>query len=298
LLIFGVPSALTMKYSLLLKLLLGTSTPLIVVVGSLYAAACRYTWLTSNSYIKDGNIAKKVSLEGNSLKIESLELFSMKAYTLDLNSVKIHFVENEARRETYYLIRDVNSNKTFILPLDDKAVADRKLLNWLSTAKSEDNYSISSTISKGNTLINLQAHRGVKSEIDKYARLHLLSQLNPGLDLSTLTSIELHEKLNSISDIEVKNHLERVNNQVESLKPAIESALVEVENFLVSLGLSSEEAVNTTKYLRKNLRIEGVSDLKNLSTNELTEALDKNSKKSSSELDLLIKEIQLFFRKF
>lgn len=297
-LIFGVPSTLAMKYSLHLKLLFGTSTPLIVVLGSLYAAACRYKWLTSNSYIKDGNIAKKVSLEGNSLKIESLELFAMKTYTLDINSVKIHLFENEARRETYYLIRDVNSKKTFILPLDDKAVADRKLLNWISTAKAEDNYSILSTIAKGNTLINLQAHKRLKSEIDNYARLHLLSQLNPGLDLSTLTSNELHEKLNTISDTEVRDYLERVNNQVESVKPAIESALVEVENFLVSLGLSSEEAVNTTKYLRKNLRIEGVSDLRNLSTNELTEAVNKNSKKSGTELDLLVKEIQLFFKKF
>jgi hypothetical protein len=287
-----------MKYSLHFKLLFGTSTPLLIVLGSLYAAATRYKWLTSNSYMRDGNIAKRVSLEGNSLKIESMELFSMKKHTLDLHSVKINLIENEARREAYYLIRDVNSKKTFILPLDDKAVADRKLINWISTAKTEDNYSIKSTLTKGNTLINLEAHRGVRSEIDKFARLHLLSELNPGLDLSTLSPNELHEKLNTISDNEVKDYLERVNSQVESRKPAIETALVEVENFLVSLELSSEEAVNTTKYLRKNLRIEGVSDLKNLSISELTEALQNNSQKTKSELDLLLKEIQLFFKNF
>ena len=297
--IFGVPSVLATKYALHLQLLFGSIAPQVVILGSLYLAANRYKWLTSSSFIKDGNIARKVSLEDqDTLVIESMQMFSMKKYKLNLNSVQIRYVENELRRETYYLIRDLNSKKTFILPLDDKAVADRKFFNWLSTAKKDDAYSITSTLSKGVNLIDLSANKGMQNEIDNLARLNLVAELHPSLDLSTLTPKELHEKINLIPDSQVKEYLERVKNQVESKQPlTIETSLVEVENFLISIGFFREEAINITKHLRKNLKISAISDLKNLSRNELSESLQNNSSKSNPELDLLLKEIQLFFRK-
>jgi hypothetical protein len=297
--IFGVPSVLATKYALHLQLLFGSLTPQLVILGSLYLAASRYKWLTSSSFIKDGNIARKVSLEDqDTLVIESMQMFSMKQYKLNLNSVQIRYVENELRRETYYLIRDLNSKKTFILPLDDKAVADRKFINWLSTAKRDDAYSITSTLSKGVNLIDLSANKEMQNEIDNFARLNLVTELHPSLDLSTLTPKELHEIINLIPDSQVKEYLERVKNQVESTQPlTIETSLVEVENFLISIGFIREEAINITKHLRKNLKISAVSDLKNLSRNELSESLQSNSSKSNVELDLMLKEIQLFFRK-
>lgn len=297
--IFGIPSVLATKYALHLQLLFGSLTPQMVILGSLYLAASRYKWLTSSSFIKDGNIARKVSIEDNdTLVIESMQRFSMKKNKLNLNSVQIHYVENELRRETYYLIRDLNSKKTFILPLDDKAVADRKFINWLTTAKKDDSYSITSTLSKGINLIDLSANKGMQNEIDSFARLNLVAELHPTLDLSTLTPKELHEKINLIPDSQVREYLERVKYQVESKQPlTIETSLVEVEKFLSSIGFITEEAVNITKHLRRNFKISSVSDLKNLSTNELSASLQSNSSRSNIELDSMLKEIQLFFRK-
>jgi hypothetical protein len=271
----------------------------LLLLASAYLAARRYKWLTSNSYIRDGHIAKKVTFEDqNNLVIETFAI-KKRTFRFNLNSVKIQFVENAVRRESFYLIKDLGSKKTFILPLHDKAVADRKFINWLSTAKNDDKYSIGSTLSKGNNLIDLYANRRISNEIDNFARLNLLAELNPGLDMSTLTSNELHEKLNTISDNQVKEYLERVRNNIQSGQPAaIETSLVEIENFLVSQGLSNDEAVNTTKYLRKHLRISALSELKNLSKIEVIEALEKNTQKTKSECDALFKEIRLFFRKF
>jgi hypothetical protein len=287
------------NYSLYLQLILGSSAPSLIILGSAYLAARRYKWLTSSSYITDGHIAKKVTVENsNTLVIESLEI-RKRTYRLNLNSVKIQLVENACRREPFYLIKDLSSNKSFILPLDDKAVADRKLINWLSQEKKDDKYSIASTLSKGNHLIDISANGRISNEIDNYARLNLLAELNKGLDLSTLTPNELHEKLNTISDNQVREYLDRIRSEVHSKQPAaIETSLVEIENFLASHGLSNDEAVNTTKYLRKHLRISNVTDLQSLSRNEVFEALEKNTQKSRSELDALLKEIQLFFRKF
>lgn len=298
-LIFWVPTVAATNYSLYLQLLLGSSAPSLIIIGSAYLAARRYKWLTSSSYLADGHIAKKVTLEDqNTIVIESFEI-RKRTYRLDINSVKIQLVENACRRESFYLIKDTGSKKSFILPLEDKAVVDRKLINWLNTSKKDDKYSIASTLSKGNSLIDISANRKISNEIDSFARLNLLAELNPELDLSILTPNELHEKLNSISDIQVKDYLDRVKSQVDGNQPAaIEASLVEIENFLATHGLTNEEAVNTTKYLRKNLRISNVVDLKNLTKDEVSEAIEKNTKRTISEVDVLFKEIQLFFRKF
>lgn len=73
LLYFSIPSFLIIKYSLLLKLSLGTYAPAILLGTAAYSALKRYEWLTGSSSIKGAKVVKSLKLINNDeLEIKSL----------------------------------------------------------------------------------------------------------------------------------------------------------------------------------------------------------------------------------
>jgi hypothetical protein len=277
----------------------GSLTPELAVLGSAYLAFKRYKWLRSSEFIQSSGVVSKATLRnGNRLEVESIELFKRNTYSFDVSKLKSKLVEGDGRKDSYYLIQDPNTNKTFVLPIVDEAVIDRKFLNWIGKIKSDDSFSILNTLTKYDSAYIDVTQSYVKdntNEIENIARINILAEQNLGFDISTLTPQELNQKLNNILDSQVKEYIRKTKESVSS-KPAIEFSLVEVENFLVSLKLSSEEATNITKYFRKQFKIDSLKDLKILARSELTEAIKLNTNKSQSEIETVVTEINAFFK--
>jgi hypothetical protein len=249
-------------------------------------------WLRGGDrLLKGSTLVKRLTLKGDSLLVED---FNKKTHTLSLSSSNIYRIDNEARREVYYIIKDAFNSPKFILPVTEDVLADEKSLSWFSQLKkNNDEYSIRHVLSQGNAKsIDIHKNKNIKSEIDTFARMNILS--NKGVELSTMTPLELQQKLGQITDNEVREYL----NQTQGSFPqpsAIESNLQSVENLLVSFGINQEEAVKMTKYLRENYRITSVKDLANLSSQELTDAHSETIRNSEVDFKSFRRSLDTFF---
>lgn len=84
---FGIPSLVTFKYSALLKLLFGASTPTLLYGLSAYFGYQRYKWLTSGDANKSATLVKSIKITNNStVVIESFNYFGTKVLISNLDN--------------------------------------------------------------------------------------------------------------------------------------------------------------------------------------------------------------------
>jgi hypothetical protein len=204
---------------------------------------------------------------------------------------------NENSKETYYVIQDIVNKRIFTFPVNENTFIDRKLLDWLASKQHVEEYDISSILQKGEAkLIDLAGNKfkNISNDLDTLARIQILStKIQPGIDLSTLTSRELYNKISNIPDGEISEYLNGIKNTLTSSVQSTESMLVEIENFLTHFGVERNSAVTLTKYLSKNLNVHKVHELYNLSLEEITYALKATGVGISPEA--LKMEIDTFF---
>jgi hypothetical protein len=270
----------------------GVTSPLLFSLVAVYAGLKRMQWLRGGDRLLKGSVlVKKLSLNGETILVED---FNKKTHSLSLSSSNIYRIDNDVRREIYYIIKDAFNSPKFILPVTEDALADEKSLSWFShIKKNNDEYSIKQVLSKGNAKsIDIHKTKNVKSDIDTLARMNILS--NKEAQLSTLTPLELQQKLGLVRDSEVREYLNQVQGSFLQDSP-IESNLQSVENILVSFGINQEEAVKMTKYLRENYRISSVNDLAHLSSQELIDAHSETVRNSEVDFKSFKRSLDSFF---
>jgi hypothetical protein len=282
-------------YSAGLVYTLGTSSPLLLSLAAIYAGAKRAQWLRAgDSIIKGSTLVKKMYFKGNTLEIES---FNKKIHTLDFSQATIKKVDNDARRESYYLVKDYQHNTLFVLPIVQDSLVNQKYLDWFVSLRNPNSeYSIRHVLMQGNKkVIDLNKGKYIKSEIETLARINLVSQ--KGVDLSILSTEEIHQAIGSVSDSEVSEYLKNTNTKLSEVNtPSLESNLVSVENLLNSFGVAKEEAVKMTKYLRDNFKINNVKDLSYLKGSELEDAFSECVKSSDVAFKNLKTNVDAFFK--
>lgn len=288
----GLSILLLNIYSAPLVHLFGASSPFFFSLGFVYAGLKRMQWLRGGDrLIKGSTLVKKLTLKGDSLVVED---FKKKTHTLSLSTAQIHRIDSEARREVYYIIKDAFNTPKFILPISESALADEKTLNWFAQLKkANEEYSIRHLLSLGDKKsIDINRSKNLNNEIETLARMNILS--SQGVELSTLSATELNKKLGSVSDIQVHEYLSSAKEQLPRGN-TLESGLVAVENLLTSFGIVQEEAVKMTRYLRDNFKINGVKDLGNLTSEELSDAHSETVRISEVPFTNLQRSFDSFF---
>jgi len=279
-------------YSAPIVQLLGASSPLLFSFVAVYAGLKRMQWLRGGDrLLKGSTLVKKLTLNGDFLLVED---FNKKTHNLSLSSSNIYRIDNDIRREIYYIIKDSFNSPKFILPITEDASADEKSLSWFSQIKkNNEEYSIRHVLSQGQSkIIDTNKNKNLKSEIDTFARMNILS--SKGAQLSTLTLLELQQKLGQVADIEVREYLNQVDGRFPQHSP-IQSNLQSVENLLVSFGINQVEAIKMTKYLRESFRISRVNDLANLSSQEISDAYSETVRNSEIDYKSFKRSLDTFF---
>lgn len=300
LLIVAVPYILTAKYQLLLQLTLGASSPYLILGVAFYAAMKRYQWLTSGSKITGACIAKSVKIIDNStIEIETMSLFKKCVKRVDLRRSHIQLVETDARRESYYVIKSYDNQSLYVLPISEKAIVDHKLLNWINKTRNTPNeeYDIRPLLtSEKQKLIEINKNNNMLNEIETLARIKIYTEKNQGSDLSNASSFEISKLLGQISDKEVQDYVSNLRgDNTGKLLQSIESSLVEIENFFVSLNLNREDAVNLTKLLKNKFKVSNVQEIRNLNNQELATLFDSLANKNATSLNDFKRNIRSFF---
>jgi len=291
----AVPMGLVSLNKVAIASLLGTYAPHLLILGSFYAGLRRYQWLTrGNRIVKGSQLVTSLRLNGDNLEVVSYP--SNSRHVLSLSSTSVVRVENDARTEVYYLLRNSENETKFILPVDTNAVVNQKFLDLFNLLRNpNDNYSIKQILLKGDKkLIDSQRHKSLRSEIDNMARINILTAR--GQDVTTLNSADLSERLYSIPDSEVADYLNSVRQGLSSNVSSLESQLVAVENLLSSFGVSREEATALTHFLRDNYRITSVNDLATLSREELSQAHFKTVRSSGVSFEDLRTNLEAFLK--
>ena len=85
-------------------------------------------------------------LKGDQIEISTF--LSFKKKTFDRRNISIKRIDNAARTEVFYLIKDNVSKSKFIMPLDERSSANQKLLDWFNNL-GDDPYSITKVLLKG-----------------------------------------------------------------------------------------------------------------------------------------------------
>jgi hypothetical protein len=284
--VFVVPSLLINNFSTFLTFKLGTLAPTFMYFGALYAALKYYKYLTTST-IPKSTLVQTLRLTDSTLLIND-------KINLNLNSSRIHLIDGDFRRESLYVIHDT-ANKTYVMPLNKNCTANVKALNNLIHSKSGyEEYSIKDVLALGNDkLIDTNKTKTMKNELDTLARINLLHSRQ--VDLLNLSVRELHEKLNSLPDSEVKEYLENVGKGLTSNQLSLETNLVAVENLLTSFGIEREEAVAMTQSLRRKFSINNVNDLATMSKENLRDSFNDSVSKSNLNFNALYKNIETFF---
>lgn len=113
-------------------------------------------------------------------------------------------------------------------------------------------------------------NRKQKQEINQMARIQIASLKWGNTSLETLNSEELNLKLNSITDNEVHEFLNKLENQLESGKP---SNSQDLDKFFEAIGMTTLEVTSLAKILKNDYFINALKDLKTLSENVLRKIL-------------------------
>jgi hypothetical protein len=295
---FAIPSYLSWKYALSLKIALSPSAPLLIGLASIFAGVKRYQYLTSASNYKGASVVQRLLFNGESqLQITSFTIYgTLQTTNLNVSQTNIQLVETSCKGENYYLIRDQKDKVLFILPLSEGTLIDRRLVEWINRSKTKvhEDYDITNILlNSPSKLIDTNKSSNVKNNIENLARIHLLSRLNTSQDISTLTDQELIQRINTISDRDVNEFLVEIKGNV-SEKTNIETQLVQVENLLVSAGLNREDATKFTKFVRNNYRISKLSELKHLSDSELNEAFHETVTSSNVDYEDMRKYLDAY----
>ena len=109
-------------------------------------------------------------------------------------------------------------------------------------------------------------NRKQKQEINQMAKIQIASLKWGNTSLETLNSEELNLKLNSITDNEVHEFLNKLENQLESGKP---SNSQDLDKFFEAIGMTTLEVTSLAKILKNDYFINALKDLKTLSENVL-----------------------------
>ena len=89
-------------YSAPIVQLLGASSPLLFSFVAVYAGLKRMQWLRGGDrLLKGSTLVKKLTLNGDLLLVED---FNKKTHNLRLSSSNIYRIDNDIRREIYYII--------------------------------------------------------------------------------------------------------------------------------------------------------------------------------------------------
>jgi hypothetical protein len=290
-----VPSVLTLKYSLVISNAFGALSPHLLFLAAFYAGVKRHQWLTAGSKLKGAKLVKSLKVKGDNIIIKTFNLYGFSEKSFSLESIQIQLIENDLRRESYYVVRDLNSTSMYVMLIDEKSVIDVKSINNLSNLKKFNHeFNIRNVLMNRNPkIIDFSKTKIIRNEIDTLARMNLLIKYN---DISKLSIDEVHKKLNSIPDKEINEFLENTSKSIGSSLPSIESSLVGLENLLLSLGIIREEAVSMTQLLRKSFSINGISDLSRITQDDLRTAFEACISKSQITFDDLTTKIQIFFQ--
>lgn len=281
---------MTLKYKFILSHALGAFSPYILLSGFLYASLKRHKWLTAGSKIQGAKLVTSLRLTESSLIVVS----GRGSTTLNLSSTKIQLVENDVRRDSYYIIKDSMNHNAFIMPIDGKAIFDHKALNMISTFKSTyDKYDIKNVLALGShKLIDINKNKTIRNELDIVARINMLSSRQ--IELTNLTYEGLYDVLYSIPDSEVNQYLENVKNGITSV-PEDGLNFAAVENLITSFGINRQEAIAMTVSLKKRYAIGSFSDVAYLNKDELKDSFNESVIESEVKFENFYTSIQVFF---
>ncbi len=278
--------------------MLGALSPYALTAGFLYAAMLRHKWLTAGSKLQGASLVRSLKLSGDNLILNTFTaLNTSKSQTLDLFSTRIKLVESDARKDSYYLIQDVEGN-SYIMPLDENAIADYKLLNYLSCSKmmNTTDYNITNLLISGKNQIDITRNNSITNDVDNLARINILAA--KGVGMSDMTMAELQTSINSIPDSEVTEYLERMKNSIQSdnnSMNSVNSVNKQIEQLFITFGLNRNDAVNFASEIRKRCEINELSQLGKVSKEEFEMVFDDVCEESEIGVDEVYRKVKVFF---
>jgi hypothetical protein len=199
------------------------------------------------------------------------------------------------RTESYYLIKNLESGRTYILPLDEHSTADLGFLNHLCNRRDYNNkYDITSILISRKNLIDLNKAKSFNSDLDHLARISILQE---NQDLTKLAKEELDAKIKNIPDSVVAAKIETIRRNLEGRQLTTETGRAELEDFLTSLGLSGTEAKTLANQFIRYYKITSIHDLKHLSKDQLQTAYH-SLEQPRITFDILNQKLQAFLSTF
>lgn len=131
-LICAIPAVLSFKNALTLKLALGTYAPHLVSTFGFYLSI-KY-FLRQTGFLNDvGKLVTKMSFLGdNQLEIEALKLKGKETMVVNINEISV-FLKSDRTNTPFYLIKDLNLNELFYIPLNEGNAVDRAFMQVLES---------------------------------------------------------------------------------------------------------------------------------------------------------------------
>lgn len=152
-----------------------------------------------------------------------------------LSHVSFEFRENDSRyKEKYFFIKNKTNDHRYVAVLTGKYVADIRVLNWLSSSKSNAEYFFNliklidktrmddtdflKALVKPNNYVHdyYFSNRTQRKEIDQMARLQIAATKWGESHVNSLHQNELLAKINTISDEEVREFLKNVKSDASN----------------------------------------------------------------------------------
>ena len=121
-----------------------------------------------------------------------------------------------------------------------------------------------------------------------------MSQENPGL--ANLTNEELYEHISLIPDQKVQDYLNNLESKLKTALPKQEALVVEIAEFLSSLGLKIEEAQQITKILVTSLYAKSVNDLKTISDENFNEIFLQINPSFDAAYPNFLQKLRVYFK--
>jgi hypothetical protein len=175
------------------------------------------------------------------------------------------------RKESYYLIKNLENHRQYVLPIDEKAVADLAFLNYLCNRRNYNSkYDITGLLTRRTHMIDSNKSASFNKELDYLARIRLLHEAQ--IDTTNLSKEELETRLNSIPDTKVVEKIEQIRKELAGRHLSIDDRHGELESFLASLGLNQSEAKSFILQLRNTFKVTSVEELRHLNREQLQSA--------------------------
>lgn len=308
--IFSLPTSLTLYYAPLIKLVLGSMSPQLLIASSAYLAYKRHTWLRLGYYSdKSVKLVHKLEFDTENQVLVVTPASATKK-NIPLSNLSISYHENEHRKDAFYMINVITTKERYAVPSDENSSVDHKMIRLLQERKNEPgDYDITSLLMKGpegqiDISPKLEQESTDNDKYIDYAKISLFLEKNP--KSSKMNREKIIKIVDSYSLEEVDEYVKQMTNKLQksvqekssqtSSELTEEKITKDLESLFISFGLTYDNARRLAAQINRKKGVQNIKEVLTMTEEELKNALQNALKGGQVEANSLKKQIDNFLR--